>query len=195
MDQLSIRIRPPRHYLIALGSNLPHHNTDSVNILLESLDLLAEAGLSVSAVSRLYRTPAFPYGSGPDFVNAAAVLETEKGPLDVLAILHETEAHFGRSREKRWEARVVDLDLVAFGDAVLPDEATFLDWSNLAPEHQKERAPGELVLPHPRMHERGFVLVPLADIAPDWRHPVLGRTVTEMLAALPSDQTEGIHPI
>jgi len=78
---------------------------------------------------------------------------------------------------------------------VLPDIETYKYWCALPAADQARLAPEHLILPHPRMHERGFVLVPLADIAPDWRHPVLGQTAAELLAALAPEATRGIHPL
>ena len=109
--------------------------------------------------------------------------------------LHRIEAEFGRERVQRWGQRTLDLDLLACGDAMLPDDATHALWRDLAPEQRLIRAPDELILPHPRLHERAFVLVPLADIAPDWRHPALGLTVAEMLARLPQAERDAVRPI
>lgn len=80
--------------------------------------------------------------------------------------------------------RTLDLDLIACGDSVLPDPETYDQWRSLSADRQRQAAPTELVLPHPRLQDRAFVLVPLRDIAAQWRHPVLGLTVTEMYNSL-----------
>tara|TARA_R110002072_G_scaffold118096_5_gene249366 strand:- start:4317 stop:4589 length:273 start_codon:yes stop_codon:yes gene_type:complete len=89
----------------------------------------------------------------------------------------------------------VDLDLIAMGDTVLPDAKTQALWRKLAFDQQSVRAPNELILPHPRLQDRAFVLVPLADIAPDWRHPLIGKTVREMLNDLPEADKKGVWPM
>ena len=95
------------------------------------------------------------------------------------------EADFGRRRIKRWGARCLDLDLLFCADAVLPNTAEFQRWYNLDAARQQSIAPDTLILPHPRLHERAFVLGPLMEIAPEWRHPVLGSSVAQMFGALP----------
>ena len=186
--------------LIALGSNQPTIAGDPAATLHAALARLTgsdtDKGRKVQVkCSRFYRTPAFPPGAGPDFVNAAAMLSSPDAPGTILARLHEIEAAFGRSREARWSARTLDLDLLAIGEKVLPSPRIWQDWADLPPEEQASRAPSELILPHPRLQDRAFVLVPLAEIAPAWRHPVLGLTVSEMLARLPASALEGIAPL
>lgn len=146
-------------------------------------------------MSRMWRTAAFPAGAGPDFANACALAEGPLTPREALDILHRIEADMGRQRTTRWAQRVIDIDLLAMGDAVLPDLATWSHWHDLPPEDQQRLAPEQLILPHPRLADRAFVLVPMAEIAGDWRHPVLDRTVSQMLAALDEAQTRAIMTI
>ncbi|WP_324751496.1 2-amino-4-hydroxy-6-hydroxymethyldihydropteridine diphosphokinase [Roseovarius sp. Pro17] len=173
--------------LVALGGNLPSEVGSPADTLRVALGALADEGAQVLAVSAFYATPCFPAGAGPDYVNAAARLAMNASPDEVLAMLHRIEARFGRERVQRWGRRTLDLDLIAYGAQVLPDVQTYAEWRALPPATQEQRAPDRLILPHPRMHERAFVLIPLADVAPDWRHPVLGVTVREMVARLPVD--------
>ncbi|NBZ88154.1 2-amino-4-hydroxy-6-hydroxymethyldihydropteridine diphosphokinase [Stagnihabitans tardus] len=181
--------------LVALGSNLPWQGKASVNILHEALSACEEAGMARVAQSRIFATPCFPAGAGPDYANACAQLEVEKTAEGTLAQLHAIEAAFGRKRISRWAGRTLDLDLIAMGDRVLPDRAAWSHWHRLPPEAQAQEAPDRLILPHPRLQDRAFVLVPLADIAPDWTHPVLGLTVRQMLGALPQAEIDAVRPI
>lgn len=185
--------------LIALGANAPSRAGCPARTIRAALGHLDEGPGRVTAVSRLYRTPAFPPGSGPDFVNGAAAFRMKGEAGAILARLHEIEARFGRARTVRWGQRTLDLDLIAIGGAVLPDPETYRYWRDLDPAAQRDSTPEQLILPHPRMQDRAFVLVPLAEIMggilPEWRHPVSGRSVRDMLEALPRRDIESVLPI
>ena len=182
--------------LVALGGNLFSSTGSPAQTLCAALRALPGEGLKPVAVSRFWRSPAYPPGSGPDYVNAAAVVRTTLDPRGTLTALHGIEMRLGRTRDGgRWQARAIDLDLLAMGDAVLPDAAAQDRWRALPPDRQRQVAPGELILPHPRLQDRAFVLVPLAEVAPSWRHPRTGQTVAQMLAALDRAALDGLTPL
>jgi len=181
--------------LIAAGSNQNSVWGDPETTLSAAIRQLAQLALGEVRCSPFYATDAFPAGAGPDFVNAAAAFETQQSAADILAVLHQIEAAAGRSRAVRWGQRTLDLDLVAVGDQVAPDVQTHDHWRNLPLDAQTSTAPDQLILPHPRMQDRSFVLVPLADIAPDWRHPLLGLTVTQMRDLLPAADSASVRRI
>jgi 2-amino-4-hydroxy-6-hydroxymethyldihydropteridine diphosphokinase len=186
-----------KHALVAFGANLPFNGLSAAESLCKSQDDLASCGLIPVRVSRLFETPCFPAGAGPDYVNAVGIVAVP-GKLtaaEVLDLLHQVEERFGRTRATRWGMRTLDLDLLALEDQVLPDPLVQSAWRDLAPDEQVLRAPETLILPHPRLQDRAFVLVPLADVAPDWVHPATGQTVAAMLAALPPEDRAAVVPI
>ncbi len=153
---------------IALGSNLKSEFGDREASLREAVRRIGALG-EVRKVSSFYDTEPVGYVEQPRFLNGALLLETDLEPRTLMRELLRVERAMGREREGAIAKgpRVIDLDLLLYGDWVL--------WAE------------ELVLPHPRMEERRFVLEPLVEIAPEWMHPVLGVTVREMLAGLSSD--------
>ena len=180
---------------IALGSNLASATGTSLEICTQALGLFESSEMRIIKQSQWYSAPAFPKGSGPDYVNAVVEITTALAANAVLAALHNIEDTLGRTRPHRWASRVVDLDLLAFDQQIRPDRAGFNHWYTLPLSAQMQAAPKELILPHPRLQERAFVLVPLAEIAPEWRHPVLNKSATALLSALPADRAAEIRPL
>ncbi len=178
--------------LIALGGSVFSPWGDPAATVQKAMSEAAKQ-LGTDAVhSPLYGTPAFPAGAGPDFVNAAIRISTDLPAREVLAVLHQIEAEAARTRTLRWGQRTLDLDLIALGNQVCPDLPTYTHWHGLAPDLQAQIAPDQLILPHPRVQDRSFVLVPLADVAPDWVHPVLGQSVVQMRDARPCDEVRSV---
>jgi 2-amino-4-hydroxy-6-hydroxymethyldihydropteridine diphosphokinase len=157
---------------IAIGANLPHERYGSPRQTLEAaLAELGRRGIRTVRLSPWYRTAPVPASDQPWFVNAVAEVASDLAADALLAELHAVEAAFGRARTVPNAARPIDLDLLDYRGEIAAG------------------GPGRAILPHPRMAGRAFVLRPLADLAPDWRHPVTGQSIGDLLAALPSDQT------
>lgn len=184
-----------KYIFLALGGNLDLDGVLPQEVMAQALLSLQLPAFVLHSQSRFFQTPCFPVGAGPDYVNAAAVFLCSLRPKDVLAHLHHVEQEFGRTRDKRWGGRTLDIDLLAMGDTVLPDAATYAAWRDLPLDQQSQQAPDQLILPHPRLQDRAFVLIPLMDVAPDWCHPVSGLTVREMCAALPAADRDAVLPI
>ena len=148
---------------IGAGANLG----EPVRQIRQAQDALQKSpGIKFLGASSLYRTQPMGPVEQPPFINAVFALECELGPRELLALLLEIEQNMGRVRIERWGPRVIDLDLLFYGEEIIKE-------------------PG-LEVPHPRLHERRFVLAPLAEIAPGFVHPVIKKSVSELLAGLPA---------
>jgi 2-amino-4-hydroxy-6-hydroxymethyldihydropteridine diphosphokinase len=156
--------------LLGLGANLPSvaHGPPPAT-LAAAIDALVAEGVAVERRSPWYRSAPLPSADQPWFVNGVIAVATRLAPAELLALLHRTEQRFGRRRQHRNEPRVLDLDLLDYDGRV-------------------EGTGSPVALPHPRLHERAFVLLPLRDVAPDWRHPVSGAGIEALIAALPPGQ-------
>lgn len=145
-----------RAYL-ALGSNIG----DKDRYIREAIDMLNEhEAIKIVKVSPTYNTAPVGYTDQADFLNAAVAIDTTLSPRELLAVCLDIEQRLGRVRTIRWGPRTVDIDIIFYDDLIIDD--------------------GILTVPHPRMHERGFVLQPLYDIAPNAVHPIYKKTVEQM---------------
>jgi 2-amino-4-hydroxy-6-hydroxymethyldihydropteridine diphosphokinase len=153
--------------LVAIGANLPtvDGRTPLESCKAASMEVREIAGLRFVAVSPWYRSKATPRTDQPDYCNGMVRLEGEIDPAALLTLLHDIERRFGRERGEPNAARTLDLDIIDLNGAI--------------------RAVPDPILPHPRAHLRAFVLRPLLDVAPGWRHPVLRQNVATLLAELP----------
>lgn len=184
-----------RFFCVAFGGNVETNFGSPLETMEMALKRLSTAEIRITSVSRFFDTLAFPEGSGPNFVNGVVSLESSLDPDALLAVLHSLEAEFGRLRTTRWGARTLDLDILFCDDEIVPNERIWQKWHDLAVEKQVKVAPDQLILPHPRLQDRAFVLVPLADVASDWVHPVLQKSVHEMLSDLPNNLKNEVKPL
>lgn len=182
-------------FYVAFGGNVETDYGTPFETMKAALNALQSDRVRITKTSRIFQTPAFPAGSGPDYANGVVVVRSELTASALLEHLHAVEAEFGRLRKTRWGARTLDLDLLAMEDNVLPDNDIWQSWHDLPLEKQVQSAPDQLILPHPRIQDRAFVLVPFCDVAPDWVHPVLGKSVQEMSDALPNDLKNEVKPL
>jgi 2-amino-4-hydroxy-6-hydroxymethyldihydropteridine diphosphokinase len=149
---------------IALGANLPFETSRPQATLARVLQILPSRGVKVVRVSSFWTSPAWPDPKKPDYVNTVAQIATNMTSRKLLETLLAIETRFGRRRGERWDSRTLDLDLLDFNGELLNQD--------------------KLTLPHPRLKDRAFVLLPLAEIAPDWQHPVSGQSVTALINTL-----------
>jgi 2-amino-4-hydroxy-6-hydroxymethyldihydropteridine diphosphokinase len=151
---------------IALGSNVAGRFASPATAVEAAMQTLQAPEITLISRSRLYRSAAWPDPADPEFVNAMMSVETSLAPDALLARLHAIEAEFGRERRQVNAPRTLDLDIVDYaGQVSIPGDSP--------------------ILPHPRLADRAFVLLPLAEITPDWRHPMTGVPISDLIRALP----------
>jgi 2-amino-4-hydroxy-6-hydroxymethyldihydropteridine diphosphokinase len=160
---------------VGIGANLPSSFGGPRATCDRAVEALIESGIDVFARSRSYESAPVPKSDQPWYVNGVAALKTDEKPAELLRLLHGIETRFGRVRRERNEARVLDLDLLAYHDLVNP-------------------GPEPPILPHPRLRERAFVLLPLAELAANWRHPATGEAISDLIAGLdPGQETRPLE--
>lgn len=181
--------------IFSVGGNQEADVSKNIELQVRVASLFRESDVFPVSFSKFHLTPAFPAGIGADFVNCAIRAMTPLSMHQVLQICHRIEAEFGRKRIVRWGERVIDIDLISFNDVITPDMETYQAWVDLPLEEQKKQAPDELILPHPRMQDRAFVLVPMCDVWQDWLHPVLGMTARQLCDRLPDKEVDSVKAI
>ena len=155
--------------LIAIGGNLVADGFATIeDVLSAAISDLAQCDLKIIAQSGWFETAPVPISDQPWFVNGVLQVETKLSAIALLHELHRIEAEFGRIRSVRNEARILDLDLIDFDAKIEDSEA--------------------ITIPHPRMHHRAFVLLPLSDIAPDWQHPIYNKSLSQLISEMPEGQ-------
>ena len=185
LQMLSGEVAVADRILIALGGNMPTIQGPPAGTLRAALAMMPAFGIKVVAVAPFYRTPALASYIQPDYVNSVAIVEAADPPGALLEKLHRLEALFGRVRRDRWAPRPLDLDLLDFRGEVITGTSP----AGLA----AGAGPLPLALPHPGISGRAFVLLPLQDVAPDWRHPVTGRSVGDLITALAQSEVRAIR--
>lgn len=156
--------------IIGLGSNLPSHFGTPVETLSRAVEALAQCEVLPVKLSRIWKTAPVPFTADhPWYYNAVAIVETNKSAEALLETLLTIELHFGRIRSVPNAPRVLDLDLIAYDNEIIIDEP-------------------EIIVPHPRMAERAFVLLPMTDIINEWVHPITKRTLDSLVNNLPKEQ-------
>ncbi len=169
-----INTRPNKAY-IAFGANLACEGNAPECTIVAALTSLKGRGITVLGFSRLWQSPAWPDPSEPAYVNAVAAIATRLPPFQLLNTLRLVERRFGRRRGKPNAARTLDLDLIAYENLCIRTK--------------------HLTLPHPRAAQRAFVLLPLKDVSPEWRHPGTGHSLAALLTALPDKDKSQIFPL
>ncbi len=156
--------------IIGFGANLDGAHGAPEETFQHALEAIMKRGIRIVGTSSVWKTSPVDTDEAQDwYTNAVIAVETEAAAEELLAILLDIETEFGRIRTTRNAARSIDLDLICYHDEIINVDDT-------------------LIVPHPRMHERGFVLLPLKEIAPDWTHPVGEWTIDELIERLPADQ-------
>lgn len=155
---------------IALGANLPSQFGAPAQTLSRAVEVLVARGVKVIQRSSVWLTAPVPFDPDvPDYHNAVIAVETDLSADDLLGLMLDIEAEFGRVRSYKNAPRLLDLDLIAYHDEVMKD--------------------GErLIVPHPRMHERSFVISPLQELSDKWTHPILGQNISVLIQKLPVNQ-------
>lgn len=168
------------HIVIGMGANIAGAWGNPLRTVQRALDELASQAVEVVRCSSVYLTAPVGRKNQQPFYNAAATIEVDLAPASLLRLLKACERHAGRRQGERWGPRPLDLDILMARGGIIGRPLA-------------RRVAGRIVIPHPELHRRAFALVPLAEIQPTWRHPLLGLTAGEMLRRLPPAERRGVR--
>ncbi len=153
---------------IGLGANIKYKRrltlVDSLNLAMEKIESLS---IKIINKSSFFSSAPVPFNNQPWFVNSVISIETKFTPIELLQNLQRVEKFYGRKREEKWGPRTLDLDIISYNEI---------------------QTRSQINLPHPRMHQRAFVLYPLKELDSNWIHPVLGKSVVQLIKELPPEQ-------
>ena len=182
------------NYIIVLGSNLSSEFGSSTEILKKCVgELKSFQAIQSLLESKWYISSSLVDKSEPRYVNVGIRFCTNLKPKELLNFTSDLEIKYGRKRQRRWEPRTCDIDILLCDQLILPSKQYFKKWLNLNFSDQIRLVPDELILPHPRLQDRTFFLKPLNDLQPEWIHPFLKVKAKEMLDSLPPYELESIE--
>ena len=184
------------NYVVVLGSNLSSEFGNSDETLKKCVnDIRSYRAIKSVVESKWYSSLSFLDEREPRYVNVGIELNTNLKPVELLNFTSALENKYGRKRQRRWDPRTCDIDILLCDQLILPNKLSFVKWLKLDLPDQIKLIPNELILPHPRLQERAFFLNPLNDLQPDWIHPFLKIKAKEMLDSLPPHELESIQEL
>ena len=170
-----------KKYFIAIGSNLETQNLSRLEVINNALGYFPQFNIFLIKVSSFWESRSYPDITQPNFINAVSEVHSDLNPYEILHELKTIEKKMGRKNNTRWGSRVLDLDIISAGSIILPNNFVFNKWLTMPLQKQIKNQPNELILPHPRIQDRLFVLNPLNEVAPHWTHPVFNKTPLELI--------------
>ena len=183
-------------YVLILGANMPSKFGDILTTLQMCVEYIKnEEPIDLISQSKWYQSESFPDKSKPTFINVGIKIISKLEPYQILKIIDEIEKGFGRIRKRRWDARVCDIDIIYCNKKIIPTRNILKKWMSMKIEEQLITTPRTLILPHPRIQDRLFFLVPLNELSPNWRHPILGKTAKEILDSIPQNEIDVLEVI
>ena len=162
--------------ILSLGSNLPSHFGNRFDNLKFAMSFLEDYGILIDKKSSFYETPSYPDKNNPKFINIVISVKTDLPPVDLISVLIHIEEKLGRRRNKKNDPRTCDIDIIDYNSEVLD-----FRYNNL-----------ELVVPHKELTSRNFVLFPLQEILPNWKHPKTKEIISSLIQKLPEDDRKSI---